>query len=101
MGTGTRTFAATLAAVGRLHIVAIGALGALTFGWVFFGARMPLVAGVAAMDWFLVNLLNRVVDIPEDRANGIVGTDFVARNRRALLFAGTATLLGSFAAVAV
>jgi 4-hydroxybenzoate polyprenyltransferase len=79
---------ALFASVSRLHIVAIGALGALTFGWVFFGTRMPLVAAVAALDWFLVNLLNRVVDVPEDRANRIVGTDFVARNRSALVVLG-------------
>jgi 4-hydroxybenzoate polyprenyltransferase len=90
---------ALFASVSRLHIVAIGALGALTFGWVFFGVRMPLVCGVAALDWFLVNLLNRVVDVPEDRANGIVGTDFVARNRRALVIFGFALLGASLAIV--
>jgi hypothetical protein len=90
---------ALFASVSRLHIVAIGALGALTFSWVFFGARMPLVAGVAALDWFLVNLLNRVVDVPEDRANGIVGTDFVARNRRALVVLGFGLLVTSLVAV--
>src|SRR5687767_15790407 len=89
----------TLAAIGRLHIVAIGALGALTFGWVFFGERLPLVAFVAALDWFLVNLLNRVVDIPEDRANKIVGTDFVARHRRAIMFFGFTVLALSFVLV--
>lgn len=92
---------ALFASVSRLHIVAIGALGALTFGWVFFDVRMPLVCAVAALDWFLVNLLNRVVDIPEDRANGIVGTDFVARNRRALVVAGFGTLGVSLALVQV
>lgn len=84
-----------LVAIGRLHIVAIGALAALTFGWVFFGERMPLIALIAGLDWFLVNLLNRVVDIPEDRANGIAGTDFVARHRRLLLWGGLALLGGS------
>jgi 4-hydroxybenzoate polyprenyltransferase len=90
---------ATFAAVSRLHIVAIGALGAVTFGWVFFGERILLAGGVAAIDWFLVNLLNRVVDIPEDRANGIVGTDFVARNRGALVVLGFGMLASSFAIV--
>src|SRR5688500_17442704 len=89
----------TVASIGRLHIVAIGALGALTFGWVFFGERMPLVAAVAALDWFLVNLLNRVVDIKEDRATTIVGTDFVARHRRAILVLGVAALVMSLAVV--
>jgi len=88
-----------LAATGRLHIVAIGALGALTFGWVFFDARLPLVAIVAGLDWFLVNLLNRVVDIPEDKKNNIVGTDFVARHRSALMYGGFAILAASFVVV--
>ena len=92
---------ALFASISRLHIVAIGALGALTFGWVFFGLRLPLVAAVAALDWFLVNLLNRVVDIPEDRANGIVGTDFVARNRRGLVALGFGMLATSLLAVHV
>lgn len=95
---GVARSVALFASVSRLHIVSIGALGALTFSWVFFEQRMPLVAAVAALDWFLVNLLNRVVDVPEDRANGIVGTDFVARNRRALVVLGFgllgASLLG-------
>jgi 4-hydroxybenzoate polyprenyltransferase len=90
---------ALLASISRLHIVTIGALGALTFGWVFFGTRMPIIAAVAALDWFLVNLLNRVVDVPEDRANGIVGTDFVARNRRALVVLGFGLLGASLLAV--
>ncbi len=89
------------ASISRLHIVVIGALGALTFGWVFFGVRLPLVAAVAALDWFLVNLLNRVVDLPEDRANGIVGTDFVARNRRGLVVLGFGMLATSLLAVHV
>jgi 4-hydroxybenzoate polyprenyltransferase len=90
---------ALFASVSRLHIVAIGALGALTFGWVFFGVWMPLVCAVAALDWFLVNLLNRVVDVPEDRANGIVGTDFVARHRQALVIFGFALLGASLGLV--
>jgi 4-hydroxybenzoate polyprenyltransferase len=68
------------ASVSRLHIVAIAALGTLTFGWLFTGTYPWLLSAVCALDWFLVNLLNRVVDLPEDRANGIVGTDFVARH---------------------
>jgi 4-hydroxybenzoate polyprenyltransferase len=87
-----RAMLRTFASVGRLHIVAIGALGNLTFGWVFTGRRPWLLAAVCGLDWFLVNLLNRVVDLPEDRINRIVGTDFVARHRRAILAGGFATL---------
>ncbi|MBX3185651.1 MAG: UbiA family prenyltransferase [Labilithrix sp.] len=94
-----RSALALFASVSRLHIVAIGALGALTFAWVFFGERSFLAGGVAALDWFLVNLLNRVVDIPEDRANRIVGTDFVAKNRRSLVAFGFGLLASSLAIV--
>ena len=59
-----------------------------------------LVTIVCALDWFLVNLLNRVVDLTEDRENGIAGTDFVARHRRAILYGGFA-LLGFSLVVAV
>lgn len=83
---------ALFASVSRLHIVAIGSLAALTFSWIFFGTWMPIVALAAALDWFLVNLLNRVVDIPEDQKNGIVGTDFVSQHRRALTIFGFALL---------
>ena len=86
--------------IGRFHIVAIGSLGALTFSWVFFGRWDAWAAAFAAADWYIVNLLNRVGDLPEDRANKIVGTDFVARHRGALLVLGIALLVLSLAASA-
>ena len=73
------------ASVSRLHIVAIAALGTFTFGWLLTGQTGPQLALLSAVDWFLVNLLNRVVDLPEDRANQIRGTDLVALNRRWLV----------------
>ncbi|MDB4970950.1 MAG: UbiA prenyltransferase family protein [Myxococcales bacterium] len=79
---------ATAVSVGRLHIVAIAALGCFTFGWLLTGHHPWAVTVVCAVDWFLVNLLNRVVDLQEDRANAITGTDFVARHRRAILYFG-------------
>jgi 4-hydroxybenzoate polyprenyltransferase len=90
----------TFATISRLHIVAIAALGTFTFGWLFSGQHLWLLSSVCALDWFLVNLLNRVVDLKEDRANHIVGTDFVARHRRGILVAGFATLFGSLLALA-
>lgn len=83
---------ATAVSVGRLHIVAIAALGCFTFGWLFTGQYPWLCTICCALDWFLVNLLNRVVDLPEDRANQIAGTDFVARHRRKILYGGFAFL---------
>jgi 4-hydroxybenzoate polyprenyltransferase len=85
------------ASVSRVHIVAIAALGTFTFGWLFTGRHVPQLAAISALDWFLVNLLNRVVDLPEDRQNGIRGTDFVSQYRRILTLLCFAVLLASFA----
>ena len=94
MVDGVRVFAS----VSRLHIVAIATLGTFTFGWLFTGEYPWLLAGVCAVDWFVVNLLNRVVDLPEDRANRITGTGFVERHRRALMVVGFGGLAASLAA---
>lgn len=90
-----------LASIARVHIVAIAALGTLTFGFAFTGDRPWLLAAVAAVDWFVVNLLNRVVDLKEDNANRIAGTDVVARHRRAVLVVGFGALAASFVATAI
>ena len=81
--------------VSRLHIVAIAALGCFTFGWAFTGRYPWLLAAICALDWFLVNLLNRVVDQKEDQANAITGADFAGRHRRGILLLGFSLLGGS------
>lgn len=63
----------------RFHIIAIATLAALTFGWLMTGQHLWSAMVFCAIDWFVVNLVNRVVDLAEDRANGIVGTDLVER----------------------
>lgn len=88
---------ATAISVGRLHIVAIAALGTLTFGWLFTGDYPWVLVATCAVDWFVVNLLNRVVDLEEDAANRIRGTAFVARNRRTIFALGLALLIGTVA----
>ena len=85
--------------ISRLHIVAIAALGTFTFGWIFTGQYPLLLAGICALDWFLVNLLNRVVDHEEDRANAITGAEFAWRNRRGIALLGFGLLLGSLVLV--
>lgn len=92
---------ATASSIGRLHIVAIAAMGCLTFGWIFTGRYFFGLAAVCGLDWFIVNLLNRAVDLPEDRANAIRGTDFVARHRRAVLGVGFGALGLSLVALAL
>jgi 4-hydroxybenzoate polyprenyltransferase len=88
-----------LASVSRLHIVAIAALQTLTFGWLFTGSYLWLLAGVSALDWLLVNVLNRVVDLPEDRTNDVVGTNFVARHATLIRAAAFTVLFASIALV--
>ena len=93
MAFGGRVAAAL--SVARPHIVAIATLGSLVFGWIFTGHFFAVAALACAVDWFVVNLLNRVVDLPEDQANAVAGTSFVVRNKRAILFATLALLLVS------
>ncbi|MFK7991887.1 MAG: UbiA family prenyltransferase [Sandaracinaceae bacterium] len=89
-----------LASISRLHIVAIATLGTFTFGWLFTGRYLGWLAAICALDWFVVNLLNRVVDLEEDRVNKITGVAFVDENRRAIVVAGFALLIGSLIGVA-
>jgi len=89
------------ASISRLHIVAIAALGTFTFGWIFTGRHLWALAALCALDWFIVNLLNRVVDLTEDRLNRITGVAFVDAHRRAIEVGGFALLIGSIVAVAL
>lgn len=82
----------------RLHIAAIAAMGIFTFGWLFMG-RCPLfLTAVCALDWYIVNLANKIVDLKEDRANAIAGTNLVSRYRRPLLIANISLLAVSIVA---
>jgi 4-hydroxybenzoate polyprenyltransferase len=82
----------------RPHIVAIATLATLTFGYLFFGTYAWAAAALAGFDWFLVNLLNRVVDFGEDRANAVSATETAWRHRRVIARSGLAVLALSFVA---
>ena len=75
----------TFADMSRIHITTIAALGVFTFGLLFVGAYQWLITAVCALDWYIVNLINKTVDLDEDSANEITGTVFVHRKRRLLL----------------
>jgi 4-hydroxybenzoate polyprenyltransferase len=85
--------------VTRFHIITIACLACLTFGWLFTTQWLWAAVGLCALDWFIVNLVNRVADLAEDRANGIVGTQLVADHGRAFEVACGALLVGSLVAV--
>ena len=95
---GKRTLRA-FASVGRLHITFIAALGTFTFGWLFTGEYLWFLTGICALDWYFVNLFNRIVDLQEDEANAIRGTEFILRHRRLLLGFCFALLLISLVVV--
>ena len=85
--------------ISRLHITAIAAMGVFTFGWLFSGVYPWLLTAVCALDWYIVNLINRTVDLKEDRANIIFKTEFVDRNRRLMLMFALTVLLISLVVV--
>jgi 4-hydroxybenzoate polyprenyltransferase len=68
----------------------------VVFGWTFTGKYAWALTIVVAVDWFLINLANRITDIEEDLANGIPGTERVARAKTALIALCLALGISSF-----
>jgi 4-hydroxybenzoate polyprenyltransferase len=85
--------------ISRLHITAIAAMGVFTFGWLFSGVYPWLLTAVCALDWYIVNLINRTVDLKEDSVNIVIETDFIDRSRRQLIGVVLMMLLISFVVV--
>lgn len=81
----------------RFHIVLIAAGGSLVFGYLLTGRFHPFLAALVAVDWFLVNLVNRVVDQTEDRVNAIDATDVADRARGRIYALALALYAASFA----
>ncbi|MFM7204560.1 MAG: UbiA family prenyltransferase [Myxococcota bacterium] len=90
---------ATFFHISRFHIILIAACASLTFSWVFSGQHLYGIPLIVAVDWFLVNLLNRVVDLAEDQTNGVVGTSFVAQHARGLTWLCLGVMFLSFPVV--
>jgi 4-hydroxybenzoate polyprenyltransferase len=84
-------------AIARYHIVIVAMVASVVFGWLITGRYPFALTLVVALDWFLINLLNRVTDIDEDLKNAIPGTERVARNKRVLTMASFALMAGSIA----
>lgn len=83
--------------IARYHIVLIAMMASLVFGWLTTGRYGWLLALVVGLDWFLINLFNKVTDVEEDLKNAIPGTERVAR-WKGLLTPGCFALLAlSFA----
>lgn len=93
-----RGLVADALAIARYHIVIVAMVACVAFGWIETGRRPWLVALVCGLDWFLINLMNRITDVAEDEANGIAGTARVARSKRGLTILSAGLMIGSFAA---
>jgi 4-hydroxybenzoate polyprenyltransferase len=81
----------------RYHIVLVAMAACVTFGWLLTGRYLVGAALLCGIDWFVINLSNRITDVAEDERNGIPGTARVARSRGALLALCLALLVGSLA----
>jgi 4-hydroxybenzoate polyprenyltransferase len=83
-------------AIARYHIMLVAMTASIVFGWLMTGRYLPWVALVVGLDWFLINLMNRITDIDEDLKNGIQGTARVARQKRLLTMGSLVLMGGSF-----
>ncbi|HRI50509.1 MAG TPA: UbiA family prenyltransferase [Pseudomonadota bacterium] len=81
--------------IARYHIVLIAMTGMLTFGWLMSGRYLLGLSVIVGLDWFLINLMNRITDIAEDLKNGIPGTARVAHRQRLLTWGSGLLLFGS------
>lgn len=84
-------------AIARYHIMLVGMSATLVFGWLMTGRYYWGLAAVVGVDWFLINLMNRITDIDEDLKNKIPGTERVQHRRALLTYVSFAIMFGSFA----
>ena len=84
--------------IARYHIVLIAMAGMVTFGWLMSGRYLWGLSLIVGLDWFLINLMNRITDIAEDRKNAIPGTERVAQRMRLLTWLSALLLGGSLLA---
>jgi 4-hydroxybenzoate polyprenyltransferase len=83
-------------AIARYHIVLVAMVASVVFGWIFTERYLWALSLVVGVDWFLINLMNRITDIDEDLKNGIAGTERVARSKRLFAWGAGALMVGSF-----
>jgi 4-hydroxybenzoate polyprenyltransferase len=85
-------------AIARYHIVLIAMAATVTFGWILTGRRPWIIALLCGLDWFVINVVNRVTDIAEDLRNAIPGTERVARWKGAIAVGSTLAFAASLVA---
>lgn len=95
LGGSSSSILADALAIARYHIVLVAMAAVLVFGWLMTGRYHGWLVPIVGLDWFLINLMNRVTDIDEDLGNGIRGTERVARHKRLLTAGSFALMIGS------
>jgi 4-hydroxybenzoate polyprenyltransferase len=98
--TGPVRLVADAISIARLHIVMIAMAATVVFGWLMTGRYLFALALVSGVDWFVINLVNRITDIDEDLRNAIPGTERVAADKRAFAVVAVLAVVGSFGATA-
>ena len=83
--------------IARYHIVIVAMTAMVMFGWLLSGRYLIGLSLLVGLDWFLINLLNRITDVAEDSHNQVPGTARVAQNKTALTVLATVLLVSSFA----
>lgn len=79
----------------RLHIVIVALLAQVVFAWLFTGTYAIVLVPFVAIDWFVINLVNRVTDLAEDVANGVPGAEIAASKKRLLEVLSVTLFFGS------
>lgn len=83
--------------IARYHIVIVAMTAQVVFGFLFSGRYLLGLSLVVGIDWFLINLLNRITDVAEDTHNQVPGTARVAQSKGLLTVLSGLLLVGSFA----
>ena len=84
--------------IARYHIVIVAMTAMVMFGWLLSGRYLIGLSLLVGLDWFLINLLNRITDVAEDTHNQVPGTARVAAQKKGLLGLSIGLLIGSFVA---
>jgi 4-hydroxybenzoate polyprenyltransferase len=71
-------------AASRFHIVLIAGLGTVTYGWFFAGVHDPWPALLSALDWWVLDIGNKLSDLREDLVTSPDDARWVERHRRRL-----------------
>ena len=74
-----------LLSITRYHIIIVAGIACLVFSKLITGSESIAALLFCCIDWFLINFLNRIIDLKEDMINNISGVSLVENHRNVLL----------------